>query len=235
MRLYEILKNLDEYKLVQDQKFNIPSAVTGSWVGQIRPRGNLSFVVDVYYLKDSSHEIYFAVSRDIGPSTPIGYCGFKSAPGPILYSVNAYVEPQYQKQGILSELMLFVKKHTQLPILSDTHLTQSGKNLWHSLAKSPFFDLKIIDLKTQTVFDVSDVGQILPNGDLALDPKDDNTSDSYYDLSTDQGQRFFYILESPQQFDIIEENQRYQFGYRLDQAMAHSILSPMGYFKAGDL
>ena len=149
--------------------------------------------------------------------------------------MNAYVEPQYQKQGILSELMLFVKKHTHLPILSDTHLTQSGKNLWHSLAKSPFFDLKIIDLKTQTVFDISDVGKILPNGDLALDPKDDNTSDSYYDLSTDQGQRFFYILESPQQFDIIEENQQYRFGYRLDQAMAHSILSPMGYFKVGDL
>ena len=235
MRLYEILKSLDEYQLVPNQTFGIPSAEQAKWVGQIRPRGNLPFIVDVYYLKDATHEIYFAVNRKIGPKNPMGYCGFKSAAGPILYAVNAYMDPQYQRQGILSELMLFVKKYTNVPILSDTHLTQSGKNLWHSLANSPFFDLKIIDLKTQTVFDISDVGQTLPNGDVALDPKDDNTSDEYYDSSTDQGQRFFYILESPQQFDIIEEGQQYQFGYRLNQSIAHSILSPMGYFKSGDL
>jgi len=235
MRLPLTEKTLAEFQLILDQpQLTIPSATNARRIGQIQPR-SVKFIIDVWYQKDEVHEIYFAVNRAVGPGSPVGYCGFLLAPGPVLYAVNAAVDPQYQKQGILSELMLFVKKYTKLPILSDTHLSPAGQQLWKSLIRSPFFTAKIIDLKTQIIFDFADIGSQLPDGTTAIDPEFDDADADFYDPATDTGQRFFYLLESPDKFQYVAEGREVSFGYRLSRHLPNSILSPMGHFTFGDM
>ena len=153
----------------------------------------------------------------------------------MLYSKLAYINPEYQRRGILSETMLFVKKTTNKSILSDTHMSYAGEALWKSLEKSTFLDVKIVDLKTNVTFDKTDVGELLPDETPAQLPEDDNQSNDYYNRSTRIGQRFFYMIESSNKFTFTENGRDYDYGYIIESNKNKSFFGPYGYYKSGDL
>ena len=229
------MKSLWEYIEAAEQEFKIPSASTGKKIGQIKPRtwnGNQLFV---YQVKTDSYELYLVVDSSIGVDKPIGYLGFQRVGTNMLCADNAFIDPDFQKRGILSELMLFVKKKFNPEIISDTHLTVAGIALWNSLVASAFFNAKIADIKLSLSFDFSDIGITLSDGATLIDPKDDNKSYDFYDENTGKGQRFFYLLESPETFTYMVEGKKYSHGYVSGRTGPNDLLSPYGHFADGAL
>jgi hypothetical protein len=229
------MKSLQEYIEAIDQPFEMPSAKDSVRVGRIKPRTWTGSKLWVHQVKTDTYQVYLVVDSKQGAEHPIGYIGLQWLGDNLFCADNAFVDPNFQKRGILSELMLFIKKTSNLEILSDTHMTKAGIALWNSLVKSPFFTAKIMDIKNNISFDFSDIGSELPDGTIAIDPKDDNQAYDYYNPVTGRGQRFFYLLESPESFTYMVEGQQYKHGYLGGRTGPDDMLAPYGHFSDGDL
>jgi len=229
------MKTLHEYIREIEINLNIPAASNAKLLKKIKPRDWSESTLTVYFKENETECLYIVVDSRFGVSDPIGFLGFEKVGDKMLCARNAAVKPNFQKRGILSELMLFVKKTTGFEIISDTIMSDAGIALWKSLSRSPFFSMKIVDVKNNIKFDFSDIGSELPDGDIAIDPKDDNKNEKFYEVGNPNGQRFFYILESADKFNMMVETTSYAYGYLMRSREPHGLLSPHGYFETGDL
>ena len=228
------MKTLFEYIREAEISLYIPSAENSNPLKKIKPRDWAESLLTIYFL-DLPHEChYFVIDSRFGIGDPIGNLGFLKVGEKMLCARNAVMKPEFQKRGILSELMLFVKQRTGFEIISDTVMSDAGIALWRSLEKSGKFSMKIVDAKYSVKYDFSEIGIPAEDGTPVLDPKDDTLSPELYNSITDTGQRFFYILESDKQFHMMIEGKSYHYGYLDNSRDPDSLLSPSGYFERGD-
>ena len=236
MRYNEII---DEYQMVPTPSFVMPDFSTGKYLGKIQSRTPIT--LEVWKMSDDYNLSYAAIDPKIGPTKPVAYLGFLIMTG-VIMAKNALTEPSYQKQGILSELFLFVNKTEQYKILSDVELSSGGEALWLSLIKSGRFSTKILYVPTGELFDLNDINKTTTSdGEPVISPKNDDKLSFIYNLTSKTGQRFFYLLEQRVFENIFEENgdvKRHKAGIAIghplyEHCRKDGILQPYSYFEDG--
>ncbi len=148
----------------------------------------------------------------------------------MLMAKSAIVDPKYQRMGIASEIILLMSQ--QAPILSDTYLTDDGERLWQSMIHSGRFKVHIIYLDTMVEkFAPSDIGIAkTQTGILVRDPKDDNGSQIAWSPTEYFGQRFFWMIEPRDSFDVIHEGKVSHYGVIPSRHRPNSLLTPFRHF-----
>lgn len=125
---------------------------------------------------------------------------------------QAIVHPDHQRQGILSEIVNFLVHTKNTPLISDTRLTAAGEALVASLNNK--MKASIFYIPTGEKFPLKSAGNATTSdGHKVIDPADDFLHPEMFDPSTQQGQRFFYLWESPQSFTNIVEGVTYNYGF----------------------
>jgi hypothetical protein len=208
--LIDAVAPLKEYQLIPPMDFLPIDFSTGHPIGKINTGAG---VLEVWRLIDGDTVGYGAVDYEIGPASPLAFLVFQELPNGAFVSKNAFTVQAARNKGIQSELMLFVNKVENRTILSDTRMTPQGVALWDSISRSGKTDIRILYVPTSERFDKSEIGVAKTQDDVTvIDPKDDFHSSSFYDSSTKQGQRFFFIMETREIFETIVDGVTYTYG-----------------------
>ena len=218
-------KEITEYQMVPTQPFKMPDFSSGQYLSKIKSRKGDIF--EIWKMVDEEHLGYAAIDPKIGPKKPIAYLGFQMI-SVVMMAKNAYTLKKYQKQGILSELFLFVNRIEKYKIISDIELSPSGEALWISLIKSGKFKAKILYVPTAEIFNLSDIGTgQTSDGETVISPKNDDKINYIYNQTTNDGQKFFYLLENKsKEHLLVLENKQNNVFYRKT-----GILQPNSYFE----
>ncbi len=232
MRCEIFINIVKEYQAIDETPGLGPIPFTSSDgpIGNISANatGQYPKTFDVYAMTETNHIYYGAVLRDEGdPSKPKAIVGFEQmSSGNALVARNAWTDPNYQKRGLGSSLILFANQldgtRGRQPILSDTQLTPAGIRLWKSLIGDHRFKASIYNAETGHIHEISEI-----DGVNVLDPATDNAQPDFWDGQS--GQRFFYLLEQHKQ--ALVEGQWHNFGFdRGKHYPARKLLFPPSYF-----
>ena len=140
----------------------------------------------------------------------------------------AFVIPEFEGKGVMSELVHWIIRDRKVPLINDTQMSKSGEFFWKKLMMG--FDSAVIDVKTGERFDLNQIGIDV------MAPEKDNFNPDIYNPSDDTGQRFFYLLEAPQYFVHIIEGVAHRYSCSSDRHI-YNKRSPgcIRYFHDGDI
>lgn len=135
---------------------------------------------------------------------------------------TAFILPEYQNKGLMSELVHWIIRDQGVALINDTQMTRAGLALWKSLMSR--MDTSIIDISTGKKYGL----------DHPDTPEGDNAAPKAYNPLDGSGQRLFYLIEAPEMFHRIIEGVEYNFGCDIERHRygKHSMLPP--YFGDGD-
>lgn len=225
------ISELTEYQLIPPQTFTSQDFSAGEKVGVVRTGMGL---LDIWKL-EAAHEIAYGAIGQTGPADPFGQLVFQEMSGGALIARNAWTKPGCEGKGIQSELFLFVNKVEQKKILSDSQLTVDGEKLWNSMIGSGKFQISVAYIPTGEIFGIDNIGKAkTSDGHDVISPKDDNFHPEFYDSKTEDGQRFFYLMEGKNSFEFLHEGVIYRFGVDRTKHIG-DIVQPYRYFRDGDL
>lgn len=114
---------------------------------------------------------------------------------------HAFVLPEYQGKGIMSELCHWIIRDKGQALINDTQMSTEGVKLWNGLMRS--MGARIIDISNGKSFDLDDP--------KAPRPESDSAQPDFYDASSGKGQRYFYIIEAPEYFKHIVEGVEHHY------------------------
>ena len=177
--------------VISSADFTMPDFSEGKLIGKISTAiGNL----DLYSRVEDGVLGIAAVDPNIGKQTPLGYVGFQKINSTWYITKNAFTEKAYKRNGIISEILKFAASNVGISFLSDTHMSNDGVELWHSLIRSNKFNFKILYVPTVELFDLNEIGSSTADDEIVILPDNDLKSENFYNSSTKEGQRFFYAV-----------------------------------------
>jgi len=134
------------------EDFDIPDFTNGINVGFITTsEGNF----DVLKIIDLDNIAYGVKSQD----KIVCYIGLLVFKLPYVMAKNAITIDGFRKRGITTSLLDFIVQNEKLKIFSDYAMTENGGDLWKSIIKKSLKStLKIADLKTETIYDLNQIG-----------------------------------------------------------------------------
>lgn len=151
--------------------------------------------------------VYFWLERQ-GVDIAFAQIGNKGGHAALLY---AFVLPEFQRRGVMSELMHWIIRNNSQPLINDTQLSPNGLKLWKGLMKS--LSPSIIDISTGKKYNIHDPH--VPK------PEDDSAQPDAYDPVTGIGQRYFYLVEAPEYFKHLVEGVEYTFHCDINRHQYH--------------
>ena len=220
---------LDEYQTIGSSPVINIDFTNGIDVGGI---ANNKLQLRVWKLENGNELIFGAIHNN--PAKPLGYVLFQRMSGDakVLIAKNAWVDPEYRRQAIQTELFQFVNKVEHFQILSDTQLTKEGEALWKSLTSSSSFNSNIVYVPTGELYSINDIGKKkTSDGFTVISPEDDCIQPDFWNGTI--GQRFFYILESKGKFYLNETEGLRYFGICESRHKGSSLMGQYNYFAEG--
>ena len=217
-------------KLAPAQPIPIPPSEDANHVGNAGYKDGSLWI----YSKTDGDQIGYW-GRIANTDIDVAFVGLVRA-GDVFYAKQVVIHPDHARKGIISEMILFIIKHEKKPLMNDTDLTPNGKDLWMSLVNSGKFDVSVVYLPTQQKFTLDQIGSRASDGAPVIRPEDDNFQDGFYDSSTGEGQRYFYLLESTRAtIDLIEEGAKYSRKYDFQRAAPAEWFTAYRYFGNDDI
>lgn len=136
---------------------------------------------------------------------------------------TAFILPEYQNKGLMSELVHWIIRDQGVALINDTQMTRAGLALWKSLMSR--MDASIVDISTGKKYDIEHPDR----------PEGDSASNKAYNHEDGTGQRLFYLIEAPEYFSHIVEGVEHRYSCDIDRHRygLFSILPP--YFRVGDV
>lgn len=177
MRAHE----LDEWTLINDQNFPYMDFSNGQIDGRISSHIG---VLEVKIISSRDQQAFGVEHKN----RTVAYIGIEHLKNSMYYVKNAWVDYNYQKQGLAKELMMYLLNHKSYKLLSDEFMTRDGVKLWMSFMKTTNRSIKIYNRETNEIYDVNDVGKHYKDGRIIMKPEFD-------DQENPGDQKFFYLIE----------------------------------------
>lgn len=150
MKLSEIAKIPSDSSQIKKSK---PIVSNIDLLGKIENRDIFGGIID------NSNEGYYLEHRDESGAT-IGFLLYQKIHlhGKEYALIHrTWVDDKYQRQGFMSGLILFIRKHQHLTIMSDGEQTPEAQNFWKSLISKKHV-VKVLNIVSNEITPVEDFG-----------------------------------------------------------------------------